>query len=87
MNFRETLKVKIDTLPSGRPSGIGSYQYIRTQEDLASGDVKIVEQDDCVSLGEMCKIIDTFTSGSVETRKLAIRAFLEKDRYEHIEEY
>lgn len=87
MDFKETLKIKTHKDQFGRPSCIGWYEYAITKEDLSDNTFQIIESDDMLTLGEACNIIDRFTSSSLKGRKLAIRAFLEKDEYEHIEEY
>ena len=86
MEYKETLKVKKHILPSGRPSRIGWYEYTIIRED-ADNTIKVLDHNDIASLGDVCKVINAFGHMNLESRKLAIRAFLEKDEYEHTEEY
>lgn len=87
MDFKETLKIKVHKNQFGKPSTIGWYEYAITKEDLSDNTFQITESNDMITLGDACSIIDRFVSESLEGRKLSIRAFLEKDEYEHVEEY
>lgn len=82
-DFRETLMVRCTD------DFIGIYMYTWAKYDLAVSDTEPIETKNAfdISLGEACKIIDTFVGDSLFGRKLNLRAFLQSDEFTHSEEY
>ena len=82
-NFKEKLMVRCTS------DFIGTYMYTWAKYDLAKSDTEPVETKDDfnLSLGEACKVIDDFTSGSLFGRKLNISAFLQTNHFDWSEEY
>lgn len=86
-DFKETLVIKTYRHSTGNLSTIGMYNYAITKEDLSNGTFQIIAFEEMITLGDACKVIDSFVSSSLDGRKLAIRAFLEAGELTHSEEY
>lgn len=84
-DFKETLSVCRNKTASGYPTLV--YNYCITKEDLADNTFQVIDFEECVTLGEACKIIDDFCGSSLEDRKLTLRAFMETDKITLEEEY